>query len=112
MAKTHLKKLDVIQRSAARIIHGLPRDAHAAPLLEALQLQSLESRRTDHVAKIVSSVLDGTCHPALKDLFKTGADGMIEYTFVPRTAIGRKRFTFSGASIYNAGITKTLVSQG
>jgi hypothetical protein len=48
-AKTHLAKMDVVQRTAARIIFGLPRDAHAEPLLEALQLATLESRRRNRM---------------------------------------------------------------
>ena len=40
-AKTHLKKLDVIQRKAARIIYELPRDAHADILLLFLKLDEL-----------------------------------------------------------------------
>jgi len=31
--QTHLKKLDIIQRTAARIIYEVPRDTHAEPLL-------------------------------------------------------------------------------
>ncbi len=111
VAKTHLKKLDVIQRSAACIIFGLPRDAHAAPLLEALQLQSLESRRQDHVVKIVSFILDGEYHPAFNKFFTAGLDGRIESTYAPRTAFGRKRFTCTGANAYNASISSESSSQ-
>ena len=45
IAKSHLSKLDVIQKMAARTICGAPRHAHAAPLLVSLQLESLEARR-------------------------------------------------------------------
>ena len=102
VAKTHLKKLDVIQRSAARIIYDLPRDAHAAPLLDALHLQSLESRRHDHVTKLVRSILDSDCYPAFRSFFTTKVDGMIEDNYAPRTAMGRKSFTCTGTTIYNA----------
>jgi hypothetical protein len=45
VAKSHLTKLDVIQRIASRIITGSPPQAHSAPLLAALGLESLQSRR-------------------------------------------------------------------
>ena len=41
-AKTHLKKLDVIQRKAARIIYEVTRDAHADLLLLFLKLDDLK----------------------------------------------------------------------
>jgi hypothetical protein len=100
-AKTHLKKLDVIQRSAARIIFGLPRDAHAQPLLDALQLPSLESRRGDRLCSIVDSILRGSCHPAFVGYFGVGTDGMIQIDSAPRTQFGGKRFKRNGAVTYN-----------
>jgi hypothetical protein len=42
---TDQRKLETIQRIAARIICDAPRDAHAQPLLEDLQLESLACRR-------------------------------------------------------------------
>src|SRR6476469_2375035 len=53
-ASTHLKKIDVIHRMAARIIFDLPRDAHSSPLLEVLQLKDLSKRRKNHIVQIVS----------------------------------------------------------
>ena len=44
-AQMHLKKLDVIQRKAARIIYEVPRDAHADILLLFLKLDELGDRR-------------------------------------------------------------------
>ena len=52
-APSQLRKLDTVQRISARIICGVPRDAHSAPLLESLNLESLESRRTKHVVNTV-----------------------------------------------------------
>jgi len=46
---TQLKKLDTIQRIAARLICHLHRDAHSAPLLLSLPLSSLSSRREVHI---------------------------------------------------------------
>jgi len=48
-AKTHLKKLDVIQRKAARIIYEVPRDVHADILLLFLKLDELGDRREAHL---------------------------------------------------------------
>ena len=101
-AKTHLAKMDVVQRTAARIIFGLPRDAHAEPLLEALQLATLESRRRNRMCGIVDSIIQGDCHPAFKDWFTVRADGMIQTDYVPRTRIGAKRFRCTGAEAFNA----------
>jgi len=51
-AKTHLKKLDTIQRIAARIICDVPRDTHAEPLLIFLQLdhQVIEEKRLTYAS--------------------------------------------------------------
>jgi len=104
VAKTHLNKLDVIQRSAARIICGVPRDTHAAPLLDELGLQSLECRRNKHIIGIVRSILENECHPALQEMFKAGTDGRILTPYSPRTALGAKRFSCTGATIFNADL--------
>jgi len=56
-SKTQLKKLDTVQRKAARIICRAPRDCHSAPLLELLGLESLEIRRSNHIVKLVDSSL-------------------------------------------------------
>jgi len=52
-APSQLRKLNTVQKISARIICGVPRDAHSAPLLESLHLESLESRHTNHVIKTV-----------------------------------------------------------
>jgi hypothetical protein len=104
-AKTHLAKLDVVQRTAARIIFGLPRDAHAEPLLDALQLATLESRRKDRVCSIVDSIIQGDCHPAFKDWFKVQTDGTILADCAPRTRFGAKRFRCTGVVAYNSEVS-------
>ena len=50
--KTHLKKLDVIQRKTAHIIYRVPRDAHADILLLFLKLEDLSDRREAHLIKL------------------------------------------------------------
>ena len=69
VAKTHLDKLDIIQRKAARIICQAPSDSHAEPLLTPLGIQSLHERRTMHMIKLVSDVLSNNCHPSLTTTF-------------------------------------------
>ena len=70
VSNTNLNKLEIVQKSAARLITGSPRLAHSAPLLEMLELQSLESRRLSHALKTVNLIIDGNCHPALRDWFR------------------------------------------
>jgi len=94
-APTHLKKLEVVQKVAARIICHAPKLTHAAPLLESLELETMESRRADHIRTLVESFLSGNCHPAMRDIFIRKQDGAFE-TIDPqnsRTVIGKKRFS-------------------
>jgi hypothetical protein len=74
-AKTHMRKLDVIQKIASRIISGAPRDAHSEPLLRALGLESLESRRNDHVIKLINPIIAGSSHPIFNDYFTVTTSG-------------------------------------
>ena len=82
----------------------MPRNAHSAPLLEELHLESLEKRRKDHVSDIVLRVLQGRCHPALRHLFVTDGTGRIVLQSRPVTASGRKRFSYVAAELYNAQV--------
>ena len=100
-SKTQLDRLDTIQRIAARIILGLPRDAHAAPLLETLKLPSLESRRNDHIVSLVRSIVEERSHPALNGLLRTLDTGEVTGDSVARIGVGKKRFKIHGALIYN-----------
>jgi hypothetical protein len=102
---TQLSKLDTIQRIAARIICGLPRDAHAAPLLQVLGLNSLEHRRNERITRLVESVLSGHCHPALNDFFTLLPDGRVRDDQKSRITIGRKRISVVAAQRYNAGLS-------
>jgi len=79
-AKTHLKKLDVIQRKAARIIYEVPQDAHADILLlgptkrrrrrrrEELRVIKQVTRQRDAVAgdDQRTLTLQRPCRPALR----------------------------------------------
>ena len=69
-AKTHLKKLDVIQRKAARIIY----DAHTDILLLFLKLDELEDRREAHLVKLFKAFLSGKCHPAMPSMVEASSD--------------------------------------
>ena len=90
---TQLEKLDTIQRISARVICRVPRDAHSAPLLHALQLETLESRRNKHIVSVVKSILSGDCHPALTDWFTSHPDGHIDSAInPPRISYGKRRF--------------------
>jgi len=100
-APSQLRKLDTVQKISARIICGVPRDAHSAPLLESLNLESLESRRTKHVVNIVESIIDGDCHPALKDIFTVRADGLLISSRQPRIGIGKRRFAVYAKELYD-----------
>ena len=100
-SKTQLSKLDTIQRIAARIIHGVPRDAHSEPLLRALRLEPLEERRTNHIVALVNSILAENCHPAFNNLFTVQLDGTIHDTTRSRLKVGSKRFSIMGARLFN-----------
>jgi hypothetical protein len=100
-AKTHLKKLDTIQKIASRIITGSPRNAHSAPLQESLRLDSLESRRLEHVVKLVESMVEDKSHPTFNDFFTLTGEGILTGGCTARTRAGKKRFKIAGAAAYN-----------
>ena len=100
-SRTQLEKLDVLQRKAARTILQVPRDSHAAPLLEMLSLDSLKDRRAKHALTIIQNILSGNCHPALADFFVLLPDETISAISKPRLKLGNKRFRATGADIYN-----------
>ena len=102
-AKSHLAKLDVIQKMAARVIMGAPSQAHSAPLLNALKLDSLQSRRDQHVTNLVDSFTHGRCHPHFEKFFSLAND-LVASTDQrrPRIAIGRKCFSVYGPNVVNS----------
>ena len=105
-AKTHLEKMDRIQRMAARIVCGVPRQAHSAPLLEALNLQTLASRRTKHILDLVNSILQEECHPAFRDFFRVDGEGEIVVSHQAKKRVGARRFCFQGAEVFNKNVTR------
>jgi len=98
---TQRKKLEIIQKRAARIISSAPRDAHAAPLLEDLKLLPLEVRRKSHVVNMVEAIIDKKCHPALFKMFKIQQDGSITSDFTPRINVGKKSFRHQAVQMYS-----------
>ena len=68
-APSHLKKLDIIQKIASRIITNSPQGTHSAPLQALLGLDSLNSRRQRHIAKIATNIASGRIHPYFKNIF-------------------------------------------
>ena len=106
-SKTHLSKLDTIQRIAARVIYKAPRDAHSEPILEALGIESLEKRRSDHIIDLVEAIIEKNCHPAFFNFFHPPQDGILPITVNPRLKIGGKRFSVMGAQLYNDRVSRT-----
>ena len=102
-SKTQLNKLDIIQKIAARVICEAPRDAHAALLLETLNLDSLDKRR-EHILTIVQNFVDGNCHPAFSDYFKVESDNTIVSNSQSRIHLGERRFNVVAGKVYNQGI--------
>jgi Reverse transcriptase (RNA-dependent DNA polymerase) len=101
---SQLKKLDTIQRIASRIICGVPRDAHSAPLMLTLQLEPLEKRRSEHITNLANSMITGRCHPALRNVFTLLADGTISNDLQSRIGVGRRRFGVYAKQVYNSDI--------
>ena len=101
-SKTQLQKLDRVQRIAARLICGVPADAHSVPLLAELKLKTLEERRDIHVLKIIKDILNNDCHPATRGMFQFSSDGGIGNSATARTALGRSRFSIRGKEKYNS----------
>jgi len=72
-AQSHLNKLDVIQKIAARIVMGVGHQEHSAPLFVSLGWDSLDSRRRVHLSHLVHNIMEGRCHPYFKDLFPSSS---------------------------------------
>ena len=100
-SKTNRNKLDVVQKIASRIIFNEARDAHAAPLLQKLGLQSLDERRTLKILKTVDKILDNKCHPYLTNMFSLDNDGLVANNESFRTTFGKKRFSIYAKDLYN-----------
>jgi len=101
-AKSHLKKLDTVQKIASRIISHAPRLAHSEPLLKSLKLETLEDRRSNHLIRIVDACTQGNYHPVLNHLFRRNVEsGYLEKDKEGRIGIGRRRFEIFARDLYN-----------
>ena len=101
-SKSQLKKLDVVQKIASRVICRAPRDAHSAPLLEMLHLESLDTRRRAHIGKIVDAALSGNSHPSLTGMFTKDSNGLTTNDHTARIGIGKRRFSIFAKDISNS----------
>jgi len=98
-AETHLRKLDVIQKVAARVITGSSSQTHSAPLLTQLGLDSLHSRRLVHINTLIDNIRNGKGHPYFKDFFNKS--NLAEVTTTTKTTSAKlqgKRFRNFGTS--------------
>ncbi len=97
-ASSHLHRIDVVQKRAVRIIMNKPRDTHSAPLEKTLKLDSLESRRHNHIINIVRKCLLNDYNPALDGLFNwCPTNDHIIYNKSCRINVGKRRFeNFAG----------------
>src|SRR3989441_2145082 len=100
-SKANLNKLEVIQKIARRIICNEERDAHAAPLLQKLGLQSLEKRRETKILKTVDNILSNNCHPHLANMFQLDVNGQLANNETTRITFGKKRFCIYAKEHYN-----------
>ena len=110
-ARTQLQKLDVIQKMGARIILRAPRNAHAAPLLQTLRLDTLENRRNEHIVKLVQSCMSDSCHPAFRGMFERQPDGSAANDATARIGIGRRRFSIYAKTVFNAWLANATAGQ-
>jgi len=99
-AITQLKKLDVIQRKAARIIYKVPQDANAEILLLFLKLDALSHRREAHLVKLIKLFLSGKCHSAIPSLVEVCSDETL-LVFQSKTTLGMRPPSVFGANLYN-----------
>ena len=72
-APSHLKKLDIIQKIASRILTNSPQGTHSAPLQSLLGLDPLDYRRRKHISKIVDNIMSGRIHPYFQNILSTNA---------------------------------------
>ena len=87
-SQTQLRKLE-IQKIGSRVIYGAQRNAHSAPLLEALNLESLEARRHEHIESLVKSIIAENCHPAMYNMFTVLPNDTVSYDQHTRIGIAK-----------------------
>ena len=96
-SQTNLLKLDVIQRTASRIITNSSSRAHAAPLMIKLGLEDLSERRKKKIVGLVEDMLDGHSHPYFEDFFGNSEQDQLN---PGNYGYNRKRFSTYGLQIY------------
>jgi len=77
-----------------RIIIHAPRDAHSALLLKQLNLNSLETRRLNHMRNLCRKIVTGNAQRYILDMFQFNKDGSLQsiVTTKPRISYSRRRF--------------------
>ena len=103
-ARTHLQKLQTIQKIASRIICRQPRNSHSEPLLQSLCLDPLDERRSAHTIALVKQMIANDCHPAVCDMFRQGEDGKIYNDNTSRLQLGKRRFSIFAKQLYNSSL--------
>lgn len=100
VAATNLKKLDTIQKIAARIICGLPNDAHAEPILNHLHLDALKDRRSRRTMNLVLDTINGGQFSPLANLFAMDNSAKL---VIPKwkSLPGKRRFSIIASSLFN-----------
>ena len=105
-APSHLKKLDVIQKIASRIITNTDSRAHSAPLQVLLGLEPLAERRSNHVKSIVNNIIEDKIHPYFSKYFELGGDSTSALSTISK--LEKKRFIHLGKSYYDETIKNRL----
>ena len=101
-APTHLRKLDVIQKIASRVITNSPSQTHSAPLQILLGLDALELRRTNHVVNLVEKIVSGRTHPYFIDYFSSASHSNTSTSSVSfNRNLDNKRFSRFGLRLFN-----------
>ena len=81
-------------------ICGAPNDAHAAPILAQLNLDSLMERRKLRIKDLVVKAIENKSKLSLTELFVMDNNGKIA---IPswRTLSGKRRFSVIAAKLFN-----------
>ena len=74
-------------------------------MLEALNLEAFNTRRSKHIAELVKSVVDGDCHPAMRDIFIVSHDGTILCPQRSRIVVETRRFSVFAALMQQNSLT-------
>src|SRR5215469_9792638 len=79
-----------------------PRDAHTAPLMEQLKLETLLQRRKVHITHIVDNSFKALCHPSINELYtKDTNNSKATETLNPYANVGRCSIVYFGPKEFN-----------